>query len=103
MPTNAWINKEQRWKGLFKVRQVEEPVIDKMDEKSIRQIRVRHSDLNRNDPDPFLRYWIKLYDLSEPIRDELLGHVFVDTGADCNTISRRFFHDLVARDWSRSS
>ena len=53
-------------KGFFKVRQLEEPAMDKKEEKSIRLIRIRHSDHNRNDPDLFLRYWIKLYDL--PVR-----------------------------------
>ena len=55
--------KSKDGKGIFKVRQLEEPTIDKKDEKSIRQIRIRHSDLNRSDPGPFLRYWINLYDL----------------------------------------
>ena len=36
-----------------KVRQLEEPTNDKKDEKAIRQIRIRHSDLNRSDPDLF--------------------------------------------------
>jgi len=58
-------------KGFYKVRQLEEPSMDKKDKKSIRQIRIRHSDLNRNNPDPFLRYWIKLYDLAGLVRDEL--------------------------------
>jgi len=93
--------KSKDGKGFFKVRQLEEPALDKKDEKSIRQIRIRHSDLNRNDSDPFLRYWIKVYDLAGPIRDALhpgyLAHVFVDTGGNCNTISRRFFDDLVGR------
>ena len=44
---------------------------------------------------------IKLYNLDGPVRDELhpgyLAHVFVDTGPNYNTISRRFFDDLVAR------
>ena len=75
--------------------------MDKMEEKSIRQIRIRHSDLNFSDEDPFLHYWIKLYDLAEPVRDEqypgYLAHVFVDTGSNCNTISRGFFDDLVGR------
>ena len=42
--------KSKDGKGYFKVRQLEEPVIDKKDDKSIMQI--RHSDLNRNDLDP---------------------------------------------------
>ena len=69
--------------------------------KEIRQIKIRHSDLNRSDPDPFLRYWIKVYDLAGLVRDAAdpgyLAHVFVDTGANCNTISRRFFDELVTR------
>jgi len=73
--------------------------MDKKEEKSIRRIRIQHSDLNRSDEDPFLRYWIKLYDLAGPVRDELdpgyLAHVFLDTSANCNTISQRFFDDLV--------
>ena len=87
-------------KGFFKVWQPEEPEIDKKDEKAIRQIKIWHSDLNRSDPDSFLRYRIKLYDLAGLVRDELypsyLAHVFVDTGAYCNTISHMFF-DLVSR------
>ena len=42
-----------------------------------------------------------MYDLAGPVRYELhpgyLANVFVDTGANCNTISRRFFDDLVDR------
>ena len=80
-----WLNANRcpdaKSKGFFKVRQLEEPAMDK---KSIRQIIIRHSGLNCSDPDPFLRYWIKQYDLAGPVRDELhpgyLAHVFVDTG-----------------------
>ena len=53
------------------MRQLEEPATDKKDEKSIRQVRIRHSDLNRSDPDPLLRYWVKQNDLARPVRDEL--------------------------------
>ena len=45
-------------KGHFKVRQLEAPSAETKDEKSIRQIRIRHSDLNRGYHDPCLRYWI---------------------------------------------
>ena len=66
-------------KGYSKMRHLEEPSNEKKDEKAIRQIRIRHSDLNRSDPDPFLRYWIKLYDMAGPVRDEshsgYLAHV----------------------------
>ena len=50
-------------KRTFKVRKVEEPVADKAVEepKSIRQIRIRFSDLTAEDNDPFIRYWIKVY------------------------------------------
>ena len=47
-------------KGLSKVRKIEEPVADKAVEepKSIRQIRIRFSDLTA---DPFIKYRIKVY------------------------------------------
>ena len=60
--------KSKDGKSFFKVRQLEEPAIDKKDKKLMRQIRIRHSDLNHSDPDPFLRYWIKLYDLVGSVR-----------------------------------
>ena len=82
---------DAKGKAFFKVRQLEEPAMDKKDEKSIRQIRIRHSDLNRSDPDPLL------YDLAGPVRDELQRHYLAHTGTNCNTISRRFFDDLVIR------
>ena len=88
-------------KGYFKARQLEDPSVDKKEDKSIRQIRIRHSDLNTGYQDPFLRYWIKIYDLSGPVRDRThpgyLAQVFVDTGANCNTISRTFFDQLIER------
>ena len=47
-----------------------------------------------------LRYWIKVYDLAEPVRDAAhpgyVAHVFVDAGSNCNTMSRRFFDEFVA-------
>ena len=94
MPCDA---KGKDGKRFFELRQLEEPSNEKMDKKAMRQIRIRHLDLNRSIPDPFLRCWIKLYDLSGPVREELhpgyLAHVFVDTGANWNTIKRRFFDD----------
>jgi 5-formaminoimidazole-4-carboxamide-1-beta-D-ribofuranosyl 5'-monophosphate synthetase len=42
-------------RGYFKARQLEDPSVDKKEEKSIRQIRIRHSDLNTGHQDPFLR------------------------------------------------
>ena len=55
-------------KGYFNVRQLEDPKDEKKDERSIRQIRIRHSDNNSEYHDPFLRYWIMIYDLSGPAR-----------------------------------
>ena len=52
--------KRKDGKGYFKARQFEDPSVDKKEEKSIRQIRIRHSDLNTGYHDPFLRYWIKI-------------------------------------------
>jgi len=76
-------------KGTFKVRKVEEPVADKAVEepKSIRQIRIRFSDLTAedNDPYPLIRYWIKMYGnrgLGNGVNEEGKDvRVFVDTGA----------------------
>ena len=87
--------------GYFKVRQLEEPSAEKKDNKSIRQIRIRHSDLKSGAYNPFLRYWIKIYNLSGPVRDPAhpgyLAQVFVDTKANCNTISRTLFALLINR------
>ena len=81
-PKNALMQRTRTERG--NVRQLEEPSNDKKDEKSSTKIRTRHSDLNRSDHDPFFRYWIKLYDLAGPVRDELhpayLAHVIVDVG-----------------------
>ena len=81
--------------------------MDKKDGKFIRQIRIRHSDLNCSDPDPFLRYWIKLYDLAGPVRDELhpgyLAHVFVETGANCTLLVEDSLMIWQFEDWSRRS
>ena len=84
-------------KGYFKVRQLEEPSAEKKHEKSIRQIRIRHSDLNSGEYDPLLRYWIKIYYLSGPRRSSYLAQVFVDTGANNDTISRTLFEQLIDR------
>ena len=88
-------------KGYFKVRQLKDRSAEKNEEKSIRQIRIRHSDLNSGYHDPFLRYWIKIYDLLGPARDPThpgyLAPVFVDTGANCNTISRALFEQRIDR------
>ena len=59
-------------KGFFKVRQLKEPSAEKKDEKLIKQIRIHHSDLNSGDYDPFLHYWIKIYDLSGPVHNLIL-------------------------------
>ena len=68
-------------KGIFKLRQLEEPSLEKKDDKSIRQIRIRQSE-PRSDSDPFLCYWVKVYDryLSHP---GYLPQLFADTGSNC--------------------
>jgi len=67
--------------------------------KSIRQIRIRYPDLNAEREDPFMRYWIILSDRGQlrigPHNEGRLAKIFVDTGADCNTISRKFYFTLL--------
>ena len=52
--------------------------------------------------DPFLRYWIKIYDLSGQVRDlahpGYLAKAFVDTGVNYNAISRTLFEQLISRE-----
>ena len=62
--------------------------------KSVRQIRVRYSDIEGKRPDPFMRHCIIKSNLGQ-IRigsdNEVdLARIFVDTGANCNTISRKY-------------
>ena len=47
-------------KRTFKVRKVEEPVLDKVTEEA-KSIRIRFSDLTAEGNDPFIRYWIRVY------------------------------------------
>jgi len=79
------------------VRKLEEKSITRQtEEKSIRQIRIRHSDRGSDD---FLLHWIKVYELYGSVRDlnhsDFLAQVFIDTGANCNTISGTFFRQLI--------
>jgi len=71
------------------------------EKKSIRQIRVRFSDLEKDTKDPFARSWVILSNLEQArIDPENEGHpakVFVDTGASCNTISRKFYEIVVSQ------
>ena len=64
------------------------------EKKSIRQIRARFYDLEIDIKDPFMRYWTILSNLGQMrIGPENEGHLakeFIDTGANCNTISRNF-------------
>ena len=72
-------------------------MLDKVAEesKSVHRILIRLSDLTADDNDPFIRYWIKVYgnqkseDGRESERKDV--RVFVDTGANVNTMSRRQF------------
>ena len=76
--------------------------------KSIRQIgRIRYSDLNAEREDPFLRYWIIFSNLGQlrigAHNEGHLAKIFVDTGANCNTIRRKFYRTLVVNcAYSRS-
>ena len=89
-------------KGPLKARKMEQGITqDDAEKKSIRQIRVRFSDLESETKDPFMRFWVILSNLGqERIGVQNEGHparVFVDTGANCNTISRKFYKTLVSQ------
>jgi len=62
--------------------------------KSVRQLRIRYSDLEDQRSDPFEIYWILLTNLGQfKIQSGNEGHlvrIFVDTGANGNTITRNF-------------
>ena len=67
--------------------------------KSVRQIRIRYSDIEDNRNDPFMRHWIILSNLGQIRLDSdneshLEMGIFVVIGADCNTISRQFYPTL---------
>jgi len=94
--------KEKGWQWHFQVRKLENPSAKKKDEKSIRQIRsiiitlIYHSDLNSGMIRVFAigsRYMIYL----DPSHPGYLTQVLVDTGANCNTISRTLFEKLIDR------
>ena len=61
--------------------------------KSVRQLRIchqiRYSNLKDQHPDLFMRHWIFLTNLGKG------GRIFVDTGANCNTISDKFYRALL--------
>jgi len=89
-------------KGPLKVRKMDEGITnDDTDTKSISQIRVQFFDLEMETKDPFMRYWVILSNLGQlrvrPVNEGHLANVFVDTGADCNTISRKFYEILVVQ------
>ena len=94
----------------IKAEDIKEPLkVRKMEEgnnkedpekKSIRQIRARFYDLEIDIKDPFMRYWTILSNLGQMrIGPENEGHLakeFIDTGANCNTISRNFYEIVVS-------
>ena len=67
--------------------------------KSVRQIRVRYSEIEDKRPDPFMRHWIILYNLEEigigSDNEGLLARICIDTGANCNTMSWKFYRTLL--------
>ena len=62
--------------------------------KLVRQIRIRYSDIEENSSDPFMRHWIILSNLGQiRLSSDNEGHlarIFIDSGANCNTITRKF-------------
>jgi hypothetical protein len=77
---------------VFKVRIAE---AEKETEATLRHIRIRYSD----DQDGFLRYWILFLNIGEPgqgpTNEWHVARIFVDTGANCNTIDRSFYNNLL--------
>ena len=69
----------------------------------VKSVRIRHqtrySNIEDKPPDPFMRYWIFLTNLGQfRIQSSNEGHlvpIFVDTGADCNTITRKVYRTLL--------
>jgi hypothetical protein len=85
-------------KGVFKVRRVDAEEDPKKEDPVIRQVRIRYSDLHNEQDDHFIRHWIMVFGLHTPVRTmENEGkevRIFVDTGANVNTISRQFMNIL---------
>jgi len=74
-------------------------ILDQNRSLTLSQIRILYSDIEDKRADPFMRHWIILSNLGQ-IRlgsDNLchLARIFVDTGAKCNTISRKFYSTLL--------
>ena len=69
--------------------------------KSDRQIRIHYSDMEEQNSDPFMRHWIILKNLGKiRLGSDFEGHLaknFIDTGANCNTITRQFYSTLVGQ------
>ena len=84
----------------MKVRKIEDfgPKPDP-EAKSVRQIRIRHSDIEEQSSDPSMRHWIILKNLGQ-IRlgsdyEGRLAKKLIYTGANCNTITIKFYSTLV--------
>ena len=67
--------------------------------KSVRQIRFRYSDIEEKSSDPFMRHWIILSNLGQiRLGSDNEGHlarIVVDTDANFNTITRKFYSILL--------
>ena len=67
--------------------------------KSVRQIRICYSDIEKQNADAFMRHWILLKNLGQiRLGSNFEGHlakIFIDTGENCNTITRKFYSTLV--------
>ena len=92
-------SKPKNSKGTFKVRKMEEPVAEKAVEepKSIRQTRIRFSDLTAEENDPFIRYWINVYG------NRGLGHGVDAEGKDVRVfvVTRANFNTMSLHSWMR--
>ena len=100
MGHNAAVSKTKDGNGAIKVRKIDD-FVTKHDSKakSVRQIRIRCSDIADKRSDPFMRHWIILSNLGRvrlgSDNEGHLGLIFVDTGTNYNTISRKFNSTLL--------
>ena len=87
----------------MKVRKIEDFGLKPDSEaKSVRLIRIRNSDIEEMSSDRFMRHWIILSNLGRirlgSYNEGHLARIFIDTGANCNTITRKFYSALLDQD-----
>jgi len=73
---------------------------------SAHQIRIRYSDIEEQSSDPFMRHWIIFKNLGQiRLGSDYEGHlarIFIDTGANYNTITRKFYSILLDQGLKRA-